>query len=110
MRALILSPIAATDVVLLLQNSPALAFGPAALVAALRFRVSLPEAIDGIYIFVAICAGLAAGVGHMGVALMMTLVFTLANAIMWQTDYGRNPIDDARRDVAAARLARKLRE
>ena len=109
-RALILLPIAATAVVLLIQNSLALAFGLAALVAAVRFRVSLPEAIDGIYIFVAICVGLAAGVGYMGVALMMTLIFTLTNAILWKIDYGRNPIDDARQDAAAARLAKKLRE
>lgn len=109
-RALILLPIAATAVVLLIQNSLALAFGLAALVAAVRFRVSLPEAIDGIYIFVAICVGLAAGVGYMGVALIMTLLFTLTNAILWQIDYGRNPIDDARRELAAAKLSKKLRE
>jgi hypothetical protein len=109
-RALILLPIAATAVVLLIQNSLALAFGLAALVAAVRFRVSLPEAIDGIYIFVSICVGLAAGVGYMGVALMMTLIFTLTNAILWQLDYGRNPIDDARQDAAATKLARKLRD
>jgi hypothetical protein len=45
-RALILLPIAATAVVLLIQDSLALAFGLAALVAAVRFRVSLPEAIE----------------------------------------------------------------
>jgi hypothetical protein len=109
-RALILLPIAATAVVLLIQDSLALAFGLAALVAAVRFRVALPEAIDGIYIFVAICVGLAAGVGFMGVGLMMTLIFSLTNAILWQLDYGRNPIDDARQDAAAAKLARKLRD
>ncbi|MFK8041788.1 DUF4956 domain-containing protein [Congregibacter sp.] len=109
-RALILLPIAATAVVLLIQNSLALAFGLAALVAAVRFRVSLPEAIDGIYIFVAICVGLAAGVGFMGVALVMTLIFTLTNAVLWLIDYGRNPIDDARHDAAAAKLAKRLRE
>jgi hypothetical protein len=108
-RALILLPVVATAVVLLIQNSLALAFGLAALVAAVRFRVSLPEAIDGIYVFVSICVGLAAGVGYMGVALMMTLVFTLTNAVLWRIDYGRNPIDDARQDAAAAKLAKKLR-
>jgi hypothetical protein len=46
----------------------------------------------------------------MGVGLMMTLIFSLTNAILWQIDYGRNPIDDARQDAAAAKLARKLRD
>jgi hypothetical protein len=109
-RSLILLPIAATTVVLLIQDSLALAFGLAALVAAVRFRVALPEPIDGIYIFVAICVGLAGGIGFMGVALVMTLIFTVTHAILWQIDYGRNPIDDARQDAAAAKLARQLRQ
>jgi hypothetical protein len=106
-RTLILLPICATTVVLLIQDSLALAFGLAALVAAVRFRVALPETIDGIYIFAAICVGLAGGIGYMGVAIVMTLVFTLTSAILWQLDYGRNPIDDARQDAKAAKLAAK---
>lgn len=109
-RALILMPICATTVVLLIQDSLALAFGLAALVAAVRFRVTLPDTVDGIYIFAAICVGLAGGVGFMGVALIMTIVFTITNAVMWQLDYGRNPIDDARQEAKAAKLAAKLRD
>lgn len=109
-RALILMPICATTVVLLIQDSLALAFGLAALVAAVRFRVALPDAIDGIYIFVAICVGLAGGIGFMGVALIMTLIFTVTSTVLWHLDYGRNPIDDARQDAKAAKLASKLRQ
>lgn len=109
-RSLILLPIAATTVVLLIQDSLALAFGLAALVAAVRFRVALPEPIDGIYIFTAICVGLAGGIGYMGVALIMSVIFTLTHAILWQIDYGRNPIDEARLDAAAVKLAKKLRQ
>jgi hypothetical protein len=46
-------PICATTVVLLIQDSLALAFGLAARVAAVRFGVRLTETIDGIYIFTA---------------------------------------------------------
>lgn len=106
-RTLILLPICATTVVLLIQDSLALAFGLAALVAAVRFRVALPDTIDGIYIFTAICVGLAGGIGFMGVALVMTLVFTLTGAVLWAIDYGRNPIDDVRQEAAAAKLAAK---
>ena len=89
-------PICATTVVLLIQDSLALAFGLAALVAAVRFRVSLDDAMDGIFIFAAICVGLAAGVGYLGVALMMSVFFCFANTIMWAADYGKNPVDQAR--------------
>ena len=107
-RTLILLPICATTVVLLIQDSLALAFGLAALVAAVRFRVALPDTIDGIYIFTAICVGLAGGIGFMGVALIMTLVFTLTSAVLWKLDYGRNPIDDARQEAKTAKLAAKI--
>jgi hypothetical protein len=107
-RALILLPVCAATVVLLIQDSLALAFGLAALVAAVRFRVSLPEAIDGIYIFTAVCVGLAGGIGYMGVALIMTMIFTLAHAVMWKIEYGRNPMDDVRQEAARAKLAAKV--
>jgi hypothetical protein len=97
-RALVVLPICATTIVLLIQDSLALAFGLAALVAAVRFRVALTEAIDGIYIFSAICVGLAAGIGYLGIAIVMALFFCFANAIMWQLEYGRNPIDDEKRE------------
>ena len=107
-RSLLLMPICATTVVLLTQDSLALAFGLAALVAAVRFGVALTETIDGIYIFTAICVGLAGGIGYVGIALVMTLIFTLTSAVLWQIDYGRNPIEDARQKALAAELAAKI--
>ncbi|TFG81230.1 MAG: DUF4956 domain-containing protein [Chromatiales bacterium] len=96
-RSLILLPICATTVVLLIQDSLALAFGLAALVAAVRFRIDLDEALDGIFIFAAICVGLATGVGYLGIAVVMGLIFCATNVVLWAKDYGRNPVDEARR-------------
>jgi hypothetical protein len=95
-RALMVLPICATTIVMLIQNNLALAFGLAAMVAAVRFRVALREAIDGIYIFSSICIGLAAGIGHLGIAAIMALFFCFTNALLWHVDFGSNPIDDAR--------------
>lgn len=106
-RLLIALPICATTIVLLIQNSLALAFGLAALVAAVRFRVSLQDPIDGIYIFAAICVGLSAGIGYMGIASVMVLFFCFANAFLWSIDYGRNPLDDARAAKDRAKLKLK---
>ena len=97
-RSLIILPICATTTVLLIQDSLALAFGLAALVAAVRFRVALEDAMDGIFIFAAICAGLAAGIGYLGVALIMCMFFCYTNLILWRLDFGSNPVDEARRD------------
>jgi len=95
-RALLVLPICATTIVMLIQNNLALAFGLAAMVAAVRFRVSLQEAIDGIFIFASICVGLAAGIGHLGIAAIMAVFFCFTNAILWKLEFGQNPIDDAR--------------
>jgi hypothetical protein len=95
-RALIVLPICAATIVLLIQNNLALAFGLAAMVAAVRFRVTLEEAIDGIYIFSSICVGLAAGIGYLGIAVVMAVFFCYANAVLWHMEFGQNPIDDAR--------------
>jgi hypothetical protein len=103
-RALIVLPVCATTIVLLIQDSLSLAFGLAALVAAVRFRVALQDPIDGIYIFAAICVGLAAGIGYLGVATVMAIFFCFANAVMWHLDYGRNPLDDAKDAKNRAKL------
>ncbi len=95
-RALIVLPICACTIVLLIQNNLALAFGLAAMVAAVRFRVALQEAIDGIYIFSAIVVGLAAGIGFLGIAVVMAVFFCFANVALWSINFGQNPIDDAR--------------
>lgn len=104
MRALMVLPLCATTVVLLIQDSLALAFGLAALVAAVRFRVALDEAMDGIFIFAAICVGLAAGIGYLGVAMVMSLFFCFTNVAMWALEYGRNPSDEARMARKKAKL------
>ncbi len=103
-RALLVLPICATTIVMLIQNNLALAFGLAAMVAAVRFRVALQEAIDGIFIFASICIGLAAGIGHLGIAAIMAVFFCFTNAILWKMEFGRNPIDDARVAQKQAKL------
>ena len=103
-RALLVLPICATTIVLLIQNNLALAFGLAAMVAAVRFRVALQEAIDGIFIFASICVGLAAGIGHLGIAAIMAVFFCFTNAVLWKMEFGRNPIDDARHAKKQAKL------
>ena len=70
----------------------------------MRFRVILDEAIDGIYVFAAICVGLAAGIGFVGIAAVMTVFFCFAQLIMWQLNYGENPVEEAKQDRKRAKL------
>lgn len=84
---LLVFPIVATSMVLLIQDSLALAFGLAALVAAIRFRITLRDALDGIYVFAAISVGLSAGVGYVGVGAVTALFFCLVIIVLWKLDF-----------------------
>ena len=60
--------------------------------------------MDGIFIFAAICVGLAAGIGYLGVAFIMSIFFCFGNLILWMIDYGQNPVDDLRRQKKREKL------
>ena len=61
-QTVILLPLAVAGIVAVVQNSLALAFSLAGLAAAVRFRNTLKDTKDAVYIFVAMGVGLAAGV------------------------------------------------
>src|SRR5512137_2379712 len=67
-HTLLVVPIAIALVVFLVKGSLALAFSLAGIVAAVRFRTSLDEPIDAVYLFLVIGTGLAAGVQLLFVA------------------------------------------
>ena len=39
---------------------------------------------------------------------VMAMFFCLINAVLWQMDYGRNPVDDARRAAKKAKLNQNI--
>jgi hypothetical protein len=69
-------PVAVAAIAMLVQNSLPLAFSLAGIVAAVRFRNTLKDAADAVYIFVAIGIGLAAGVQAFSVATVMSALFS----------------------------------
>jgi hypothetical protein len=91
--SLIVLPICATATVWLIQDSLPLAFGLAALVAAVRFRIKLENELDGVYVFAAIAVGLASGVGHFGVGFVTSGFFCFIASIIWMVGYGKRPRD-----------------
>jgi len=95
-HTVIILPVAVAGIVLIVQNSLALAFSLAGIVAAVRFRNTLRDTKDAVYIFVAIALGLAAGVQSFSAAFIMSLVYVLVVLALWRFDIGAAP--------AAARL------
>ena len=105
-HALMLLPVVVAGVVVLVKNSIPLAFSLAGIVAAVRFRNTLEDSKDAVYIFLATGVGLAAGVS-LPVAAALSVVFNLLIVTLWATDFARTPARTAARD-ARRRLERTL--
>ncbi|HYT84026.1 MAG TPA: DUF4956 domain-containing protein [Gemmatimonadales bacterium] len=90
-QTVIILPVAVAGIVLIVQNSLALAFSLAGIVAAVRFRNTLRDTKDAVYIFVAIALGLAAGVQAFSAAFVMSLVYVLLVLALWRFDVGAAP-------------------
>ena len=89
LQTMMILPIVVTGISMIVLNSLALAFALAGVVAAVRFRFSLKQPSDAMYIFVAIAIGLAAGIGAIGVAGAISLAFVVANLFIWRLEYGK---------------------
>lgn len=89
-QAIVLMPIAVTGLVLVVQNSLALAFALAGIVAGagIRFRTNIREVVDTLFFLIAIGIGVACGVGSLGIALITSIVFTYALLITTALDFG----------------------
>lgn len=89
-QAILLLPIAVTGLVLIVQNSLALAFALAGVVAGagIRFRANIREVVDTLFFLIAIAIGIASGVGSLGLALIMSIVFTYTLLITSAIGFG----------------------
>lgn len=85
---MVLPPLVA-GVVVMVKYSIALAFGLAGVVAAVRFRNTLEDSKDAVYIFLATAIGLAAAV-QFPVAAVISVVFNAIILALWWTDFGRS--------------------
>ena len=91
-QTLLVVPIAIALVVFLVKDSIALAFSIAGIVAAVRFRTSLNETMDAIYMFIVIGIGLAAGIQYGSVAVLASVTFNAVVLVIWRMNWGAEPV------------------
>ena len=103
-QSLIILPLVVSGVVLLVKHSLALAFSLAGIVAAVRFRNTLDDSKDAVYIFLATGIGLAAAV-NVPIAAVISAIFNAAVLVLWYTDFGHTPPELEGR-IAEQRLQR----
>jgi hypothetical protein len=103
-QTLIILPIVVAGIVFIVQNSLALAFSLAGVVGAVRFRTTLRDSRDLVYVFLSIVVGFAAGVQSLAVGAVISIVFNFVTILTWHYDYGRNML----MPTAAAQWSRPL--
>lgn len=89
LQTIMILPIVVTGIAMIVLNSIALAFSLAGIVAAVRFRFTLEQPSDAMYIFAAIGIGLGAGIGALGIAAVISAAFCYATLIIWKMEYGK---------------------
>jgi hypothetical protein len=103
-QLLIILPLVVSGIVLLVKYSITLAFSLAGIVAAVRFRNTLDDSKDAVYVFLATAIGLAAAV-NLPVAAVVSIGFNLTVLLLWYTDFGNAPVELEGR-IADKRLRR----
>ncbi len=107
-QLLIILPTVVAGIVLLVKYSLALAFSLAGIVAAVRFRNTLEDSKDAVYVFLATAIGLASAV-NLPVAAVISILFNTVVLVLYYTDFGSAPVElDGRIAEQRLRRARQL--
>jgi hypothetical protein len=103
-QLLVILPAVVAGIVLLVKYSLALAFSLAGIVAAVRFRNTLDDSKDAVYVFLATAIGLSAAV-NLPVAAVLSIGFNIVVLALWYSDFGSAPMELEGR-IADRRLRR----
>jgi len=90
-NTIIVLPMVVTGIVIIVQNSLALAFSLAGIAGAVRFRNSLKSSGDALFILLAVAIGLSAGIGAVELAAVVSIAFNYCFVLLWMTEYGERP-------------------
>jgi hypothetical protein len=89
-QLLIILPLIVAGIVLLVKYSVALAFSLAGIVAAVRFRNTLEDSKDAVYVFLATAIGMSSAV-NVPVAAVISIAFNATAFTLWYLDFGHAP-------------------
>ena len=103
-HTVLILPVPVTGLVIVVVNSLALAFALAGIVAAVRFRNTLDDTKDAVYIFLAIGTALAAGAQALGIAFVTSVLFNYLVMFMWRRKIGNIYADAIRGRTPKMRL------
>jgi hypothetical protein len=103
-QSMLILPIAVAGMVFIVKYNWALAFALGGIVAAVRFRTTLQDTKDAVYVFLAIGVGLASGAFYLSVAGILSIVFNAVILYLFWSNFG-NIYADQRSRTGAMGLA-----
>ena len=86
-QTVIVLPVVVTAILVVVRDSLALAFSLAGIVAAVRFRNTLKESGDSVYIFCSIGVGFATGIHALSVAAVLSVCFVAIELALWKFNF-----------------------
>ena len=86
--SILVLPLVVTSIVVVVQNSLALAFALGGIAGAVRFKNSLKSSGDALYILLSVGVGLASGIGAVELAFVMAMFFNYCFVLLWVSEYG----------------------
>lgn len=86
-QTVIVLPVVVTTILVVVRDSLALAFSLAGIVAAVRFRNTLKESGDAVYIFGSIGIGFATGIHALSVAAVLSVCFVAIELALWKFNF-----------------------
>lgn len=98
-HSVIILPLVVAGIVIVVKDSVALAFSLAGIVAGVRFRNTLKDPKDAVYIFLALAIGLAAGVQAVDIAFVLSIVFNVVVLVLWKWNLGAIYSSDTGHDL-----------
>ena len=99
-QSMLILPVAVAGMVFIVKYYLGLAFALAGIVAAVRFRTTLQDTKDAVYVFLAIGVGLASGAFFLAVGGILSIVFNVVILYLFWSNFGNIYADQRSRTGA----------
>jgi uncharacterized membrane protein YhiD involved in acid resistance len=79
-----------TGVMIVISDETARAFALAGVVAAVRFRNTLQDTKDAVYVFIAVAVGMGCGTRVFHIAVWLSVIMSLTMYLLWKYQFGKS--------------------
>jgi uncharacterized membrane protein YhiD involved in acid resistance len=79
-----------TGVMIVISDETARAFALAGVVAAVRFRNTLQDTKDAVYVFIAVAIGMGCGTRVFHIAVWLSVIMSLTMYLLWKYQFGKS--------------------